>query len=189
MHDRLLTFLKACDHDGHLDLAAQALTLAITRLTAPGGDIPQPIIKDHPKGITALQKVRGGYDITRADLRALAELEDALETPRDGDTSTSPEREALRAVLASLGGTLPREAQTRLARSMGESDDKSSRIFPKKGISPEGWYAVGATAAFTVVTGLSAIPAAITYSGNAWATALLPLAIVALLTYLLYRRA
>ncbi len=72
---------------------------------------------------------------------------------------------------------------------MGESDDEPASMFPKKGISPAGWYAVGATVAFTVVTGLSAIPAAIIYSGNAWATALLPLAIVALLTYLLYRRA
>ncbi len=189
MHDRLLTFLKACDRDGHLDLAGQALSLAITRLTAADEVRSQTITKSHPKGLTALQKIRGGYDLARADLRALAELEQDLENPRDGVNASSPEKEALRAVLASIGGSLPCETQARLARSMGEPDDESSSIFPKKGISPAGWYAVGATAAFTIVAGLSAFPAAITYSGNAWATALVPLAVVALLVYLLYRRA
>ncbi len=57
-------------------------------------------------------------------------------------------------------------------------------MFAKKGISPAGWYAAGATAAFAVVIGLSTFPAAIAYNGNAWATALVPLAVVALLEYL-----
>ncbi len=189
VHDRLLTFLKACDRDGHLDLAGQALTLAITRLATPSGGIPQAITKSHPKGITALQKVRGGYDLTRVDLRALAELEHDLENPDEANNASSPEKEALRAVLASMSGSLPRETQARLARSMGDSDDGSPSFLPRKGLSLAGWYAVSATAAFAIMTGLSAFPAAITYSGNAWATALVPLAVVALLVYLLYRRA
>ncbi len=188
MNDRLLTFLKACDRDGHLDLAGQALSLAITRLTAADDARSQTITKSHPKGLTALQKIRGGYDLSRADLRALAELEQDLEDPRDGANTHSPEKEALRAVLASIGGTLPRETQARLARSMGEPDDESSSMFPRKGFSPAGWYAVTATAAFTILMGISAFPAAIAYNGNAWATALIPLAVVALLVYLLYRR-
>ncbi len=139
--------------------------------------------------MTAIEKIGAGYDVTRADLRALAELEHALENPAGTPDASSPEREALRAVVASIGGSLPRETQARLARSIGDSGEDAVTLLPRKGLSPAGWYAVAATAAFMVLMGVSAFPAAIIYSGNAWATALVPLAIVALLVYLLYRRA
>ncbi len=187
VNDRLLTFLKACDRNRYFDLAGQALTLAITRLTPPNETLPQSIAKAHPREMTALQKLKGGYDITRADLRDLAELENALENPDDPQDAGSPEKEALRAVIASISGSLPRATQARLARSMGDSGDDTSCFLPRKGLSPAGWYAGTATTAFTIVMGLSALPAAISYNGNAWATALIPLAIVALLVYLLYR--
>ncbi len=56
----------------------------------------------------------------------------------------------------------------------------------RKGLSTTVWYPVIATTAFTVVMAFSA---AISSGGNAWATALISLAIVALLAYLLYLRA
>ncbi len=90
MHDRLLIFLKACDRNHYHDLAGQALALAITRLTPPNEQIPQPTAKAHPKGMTALQKIAAGYDVTRADLRALAELEHALENPAGTQDTSSP---------------------------------------------------------------------------------------------------
>ncbi len=139
--------------------------------------------------MTALQKIEGRYDVTRAELRDLAELENALENPSDVNNAGSPEKEALRAVIASISGSLPHETQARLAQSLGDTGDVSSSILSRKGLSSAGWYAVTATAAFTIVTGLSAMPSAIIYSGNAWATALIPLAVVVLLVYLLYRRA
>ncbi len=136
MNDRLLTFLKACDRNHYFDLAGQALSLAIARLTPPNVSIPKTITKAHPKGMTALQKIEGGYDLTRADLRALAELEQDLENPNDGTSASSPEKEVLRAVIASISGSLPREIQARLARSIGDSGDESSSIIPRKGLSP-----------------------------------------------------
>lgn len=188
VHDRLLTFLKACDRAEHLDLAGRALVLAITRLTTPNASISPVIAKAHSKGITALQKIQSGYEATRTDLRALAELEDALENPRGMQGTSSPEKEAIRTILASVGGSLPRHAQDHLARSLGDEGDETSNLLLRKGLSPAGWYAISATATFTIVAGLSSLPSAITYSGNTWATALIPLAILALLVYLLYRR-
>ncbi len=189
MNDRLLSFLRACDRDEYLDLAGRALVLAITRLAGPGGSMPPAITKSHAKGVTALQKVRGGYDVTRADLRCLAELEHALEHPGEVDLVASPEREALRAVLTSIGGSLPRATQARLARSVGGPEEGSQGDIPSKGLSLAGWYVVIVTMAFTLVAGASALPAAITFSGNAWTAALVPLAVVGLLIYVLYRRA
>ncbi len=90
--------------------------------------------------------------------------------------------------MASISGSLPRETQARLARSLSDPGEDPVTLVPRKGLSPAGWYAVTATAAFTILMGVSAFPAAIAYNGNAWATALIPLAVVALLVYLLYRR-
>ena len=61
---------------------------------APNEQVPRPIAKAHPKGMTALQKIGAGNDVTRADLRALAELENDLENPAETRDTSSPEREA-----------------------------------------------------------------------------------------------
>ncbi len=86
-------------------------------------------------------------------------------------------------------GTLPRGAQARLARSVGNSDDEGWDSNPQKGLTPAGRYAVSATSAFTLVAGLTTFPPTIIFGGNAWATALVPLTGEVLLAYLLYRRA
>ncbi len=67
-----------------------------------------------------LQKLGAGYNVTREELRALAELENTLENPVETQKTNSPEREALRAVVASISESLPRETQAYLARSLND---------------------------------------------------------------------
>ncbi len=189
MNDRLQTFLRACDRNRYFDLAAQALVLAITQMTQPNGTIPPIIAKACPRGVTTLQKARSGRDLTRVDLRSLAELEHALETPDAIQGPESSEWKILRELLASIAGNLPLSVQARLARTSAGSGGETLDFQQPRELPPVGWYAIATTFGLSMITGLSALPAAITFGGNAWVTAIVPLAVVALLVFILFRRA
>jgi len=190
MNDRLQNFLRACDRTGHLDLAGQALVLAIAHLVGPTGEIPSILTQEYSRGVNALRVARSGGVLARAELRALAELEHQLESPGEGGIGASNlERETLRAVLASMTGSLPRNVQMSLARGSSNEDADEVGNISTKGFPLAGWYAIAAATSFAAVAGLSALPSAITFGGIAWATALVPLACVALLIWIIYQRA
>jgi hypothetical protein len=189
MIDRLQNFLRACDRTGHLDLAGQALVLAIAHLAGPTGEIPPILAREYARGVNAIRLIRSGGVPARADLRALAELEHLLESPGDGGVGASNlERETLRSVLASMTGSLPHNMQVNLARGSSNEDTDEVDNNSTKGFTLAGWYTITAVTSFATVAGLSALPSAITFGGNAWVTALVPLACVALLIWIIYQR-
>ena len=187
MHDRLLTFLKACDRQEYFDLAGEALSFAIKCLTRETG-IPPAISKIHGKGISALQRFQLGHNLTRTELRALAELEHALEQREQVPSSPLPGPWNLQDPVTFLAGVFPRLHLHRDNFTSGKQDPPHPPrgFITPPGIPPAGLYVLGVATSFAILTGLSAIPTAMAYGGHTWLMVLVPLLVVAFLACLLH---
>jgi hypothetical protein len=179
--------LVACDRTEALDLATRALAVKVGELIRACGPISPDFKREHTKGFQCYKHACSGSVLNRPCLRTLAELEDALEDYAEDAPQRQSRQQLTEEVLGTITRRLPGTTASMVAQLTAGDATRGNNSIPVTGSEPWKPFAVTVAAVFLSIIGVASLPTTITYGGNAWWSAILPLACVVFLAWPLLR--